>query len=34
MTTRLASLIRHGDPEGAAELHRTALDVGTRAGAP
>ena len=27
MTTRLASLIRHDDPNGAVELHRTALDV-------
>ncbi len=34
MTTRLASLIRRDDPEGAAELHRTALDVGRELALP
>ena len=34
MTTRLASLIRHDDPEGAAELHRAALDVGRELALP
>jgi len=34
MTTRLASLIRLGDPNGAAELHHAALDVGRELALP